>query len=60
MVCTLQFGGNPVACAVGNAVLDVIQNEKLMSSAMSVGKCLIDGFWAIAPNHPMMGDVRYV
>jgi 4-aminobutyrate aminotransferase-like enzyme len=52
------FGGNPVACAIGRAVLDVIENEKLMSSAKNVGKCLKDGFKAIQPNHPMIGDVR--
>ncbi|XP_046584769.1 5-phosphohydroxy-L-lysine phospho-lyase-like isoform X1 [Haliotis rubra] len=52
------FGGNPVACATGMAVLDVIQNEKLISSAQSVGKCLLEGFSAILPNHPMMGCVR--
>lgn len=27
------FGGNPVACAAGNAVLDVIEGKKLMQSA---------------------------
>ncbi|XP_013382484.1 5-phosphohydroxy-L-lysine phospho-lyase [Lingula anatina] len=52
------FGGNPVSCSMGLAVLDVIKNEKLMSSAKSVGKCLLDGFRAIMPCHPMMGDVR--
>ncbi|XP_025102350.1 5-phosphohydroxy-L-lysine phospho-lyase-like isoform X4 [Pomacea canaliculata] len=52
------FGGNPVACAVGMAVLDVIENEKLMASARSVGKCLLDGFRSIMPSHPMMGEVR--
>ncbi|KAK6165180.1 hypothetical protein SNE40_023622 [Patella caerulea] len=52
------FGGNPVSCAVGMAVLDVIQNEMLISSAKSVGKCLLDGFRAILPHHSMMGDVR--
>ncbi|KAK3089803.1 hypothetical protein FSP39_006659 [Pinctada imbricata] len=52
------FGGNPVACAVGMAVLDVIKNEKLMSSAKSVGRCLIDGFKAIAQKHDNIGDVR--
>jgi 4-aminobutyrate aminotransferase-like enzyme len=31
------FGGNPVSCAMGLAVLDVLHNEKLMSSANSVG-----------------------
>ena len=53
-----QFGGNPVACSIGQAVLDVIENEKLMSSAKNVGKCLKDGFNAIQPMHPMIGDVR--
>ncbi|KAK7111388.1 5-phosphohydroxy-L-lysine phospho-lyase-like isoform X1 [Littorina saxatilis] len=52
------FGGNPVACAMGMAVLEVIDNEKLMSSAKSVGKCLIDSFRGIMPQHPMMGEVR--
>ncbi|KAL3876059.1 hypothetical protein ACJMK2_033944 [Sinanodonta woodiana] len=52
------FGGNPVACAMGKAVLDVIHNEQMMSGAKSVGKCLLDGFRAIMPTHPMMGDVR--
>ena len=56
----VQFGGNPVACAMGMAVLEVIDNEKLMSSAKSVGKCLIDGFRGIMPHHPMMGEVRSV
>ncbi|XP_005100294.1 5-phosphohydroxy-L-lysine phospho-lyase isoform X1 [Aplysia californica] len=54
------FGGNPVACAIGRAVLDVIENEKLTSSAKNVGKCLKDGFKAIQPKHPMIGDVRGV
>lgn len=54
-----QFGGNPVACAMGMAVLDVIKNEQMLSSAKSVGKCLTDGFKAILVKHPLMGDVRY-
>ncbi|CAL1543173.1 unnamed protein product [Lymnaea stagnalis] len=54
------FGGNPVACAIGRAVLDVIENEKLTSSAKNVGKCLKDGFKAIQHKHPMIGDVRGV
>ena len=47
-----------MACAIGKAVLEVIDNEKLMSSAKNVGKCLKDGFKAIQPKHPMIGDVR--
>ncbi|GFN98921.1 alanine--glyoxylate aminotransferase 2-like [Plakobranchus ocellatus] len=57
---TSTFGGNPVACAIGRAVLEVIENEKLVSSAKNVGKCLKDGFKAIQPKHPMIGDVRGV
>ena len=34
------FGGNPVSCAIGLSVLDVINNENLMSSAKNVGKIL--------------------
>merc|ERR1711994_776151 len=34
------FGGNPVACAIGMSVLEVIKNEKLISSANRVGKHL--------------------
>ncbi|CAG5121673.1 unnamed protein product [Candidula unifasciata] len=54
------FGGNPLACAIGRAVLEVIENEKLLSSAKNVGKCLKDGFNEIRPKHPMIGDVRGV
>ena len=32
------FGGNPVSCSMGLAVLDVIFNEKLIMSARSVGR----------------------
>jgi 4-aminobutyrate aminotransferase-like enzyme len=53
-----QFGGNPVSCAVGLAVMDVIQNEQLLSSAKCVGKLLLEGFHNIKSKHPMMGDVR--
>ena len=34
------FGGNPVSCAIGLAVLDVIINENLLSSVKNVGKVL--------------------
>merc|ERR1719516_448176 len=38
------FGGNPVACAIGLSVLEVIKNEKLMSSAKMVGWVLQKAF----------------
>ncbi len=37
-----SFGGNPVSCAVGNAVLDVIDNKNLQLNAKEVGNYLIN------------------
>lgn len=37
------YGGNPVACAVGMAALDVLENEKLCHNSMAMGKMLRDG-----------------
>ena len=37
------FGGNPVACAAGLAVLDVLEEENLQQHALSVGAHLIEG-----------------
>jgi len=52
------FGGNPVACAVGNAVLDVIEREALQANALAVGVHLFEGLQGIAQRHPIIGDVR--
>ncbi|XP_047485500.1 5-phosphohydroxy-L-lysine phospho-lyase-like isoform X1 [Penaeus chinensis] len=52
------FGGNPVACAIGMAVLDVIENEKLVQSAKAVGKTLLENLQQLRLNHRVIGDVR--
>ncbi len=52
------FGGNPVACAVGLAVLDVIRDEGLQTAAHRNGEDLINGFREMATKHPRIGDVR--
>lgn len=52
------FGGNPVACAVGMAVLDVIENEKLVQSAKAVGKTILENMQLLKAKHECVGDVR--
>ncbi len=52
------FGGNPVSCAIGLAVLDVIEEEELQAHALSVGAYLLGGLRAVGQRHPLVGDVR--
>ena len=35
------YGGNSVACAIAEAVLDTISEEKLMSNALETGKIVL-------------------
>ena len=54
------FGGNHLACAGAIAVLDIIENEKLVENAAAVGKYLIDTLTAEmkAGKLPHVVDVR--
>jgi 4-aminobutyrate aminotransferase-like enzyme/Ser/Thr protein kinase RdoA (MazF antagonist) len=52
------FGGNPVACAAGLAVLDVLEDEGLQANARDVGKQLLAGLRRLAEKFPIIGDVR--
>ncbi|MGH7602274.1 MAG: aminotransferase class III-fold pyridoxal phosphate-dependent enzyme, partial [bacterium] len=37
------YGGNPVSCAIGMAVLDVIRDEQLQANALKAGTHLMNG-----------------
>ncbi len=52
------FGGNPVSCAIGLAVLDVIRDEGLQANALDVGNYLMDGLRGLMTHYPIIGDVR--
>jgi 4-aminobutyrate aminotransferase-like enzyme/Ser/Thr protein kinase RdoA (MazF antagonist) len=52
------FGGNPVACAAGLAVLDVLREENLQQNALAVGTEWLSDLWQLQAKHPLIGDVR--
>lgn len=52
------FGGNPVACAVGLAVLDVIEQEQLQQNALETGAYLKQGLAALQQEYSLIGEVR--
>jgi 4-aminobutyrate aminotransferase-like enzyme len=52
------FGGNPVACVAALAVLDVIEDERLVERAGRVGPALRAGLRDVAALHSAIGDVR--
>ena len=53
-----SFGGNPVSCEIGQAVLDIIKEEKLQENAFSTGYHLLDGLRNIQNKYNIIGDVR--
>ncbi len=52
------FGGNPVSCAIGMAVLDVVEQEGLQQHALELGRRFRQGLEALKQRHPLIGDVR--
>jgi 4-aminobutyrate aminotransferase-like enzyme len=52
------FGGNPVTCVAARATIDLIEEERLMDNAATVGGDFGEGLRALAQKHPAIGDVR--
>jgi 4-aminobutyrate aminotransferase-like enzyme/Ser/Thr protein kinase RdoA (MazF antagonist) len=52
------FGGNPVACAAGLAVLDVLEEDHLQENALRIGTYLAARLKALQEKHALIGDVR--
>jgi 4-aminobutyrate aminotransferase-like enzyme/Ser/Thr protein kinase RdoA (MazF antagonist) len=52
------FGGNPVSCAIGLAVMDVIADGELQAHSLAVGDHLMAGLRELMTRHETLGDVR--
>src|ERR1700722_2783704 len=52
------FGGNPVVCAQGKAVLEVIEKENLQTNALNIGNYILAGLEKLKQKHNVIGDVR--
>ncbi|WP_034334679.1 4-aminobutyrate--2-oxoglutarate transaminase [Deinococcus misasensis] len=51
------YAGNPLACAAGLAVLDILEEEAL-TQADTLGQVLKEAFENLAEKHPFIGEVR--
>jgi len=53
-----SYGGNPVSCAIGKAVLEIIEEEELQKNAREVGIRLLKMLQELEKKHEHIGDVR--
>lgn len=52
------YGGNPLACAAANAVLDLFERENVIERSREIGAQLREGLLVLAEAHDEMGEVR--
>ncbi|KAJ8787493.1 hypothetical protein J1605_022978 [Eschrichtius robustus] len=52
------FGGNPMACAIGSSVLEVIKEENLQENSQEVGTYMLLKFAKLRDEFEIVGDVR--
>ena len=53
-----SYGGNPVSCAIGEAVLHVIEDEGLQENAEIVGSYLIEELFKLQSKYTFIGQIR--
>jgi alanine-glyoxylate transaminase/(R)-3-amino-2-methylpropionate-pyruvate transaminase len=52
------FGGNPVVCAQGSAVLDIIERENMQANSLNIGNKILGGLNELREKYELIGDVR--
>jgi 4-aminobutyrate aminotransferase-like enzyme/Ser/Thr protein kinase RdoA (MazF antagonist) len=52
------FGGNPVSCAIGQQVLEIVQRDGLQARAAEIGEYFLDVLTRLKDRHELIGDVR--
>ncbi|MEH6577910.1 MAG: aminotransferase class III-fold pyridoxal phosphate-dependent enzyme [Amphritea sp.] len=52
------FGGNPVSCAIGQAVLDVLEDEQLEAHVVKLNAQMMAGLNELKDRYPFIVDVR--
>ena len=52
------YGGNPVSCAIGNEVLNVIEQENLQAHALEMGQYIKGQLGELKQDFNIIGDIR--
>lgn len=52
------YGGNPLACAVSEAVLDVINTPEVLNGVKAKAQLFVDGLQAINAKHNVFKEIR--
>ncbi|TGL13666.1 4-aminobutyrate--2-oxoglutarate transaminase [Leptospira meyeri] len=52
------YAGNPVACAAGIAVMDLIEEEGILDKSIKLGKLLVNELNEIKKTYPHVGEIR--
>jgi acetylornithine/N-succinyldiaminopimelate aminotransferase len=52
------FGGNPLACAAGVAVIEAIEEDDLLANAAAMGACAVEKLTALKHKYPVITEIR--